>query len=175
MLARNFCDSTGLVLPSKHFHSVEITLQTGVINLGNVKLVLCSNQIFSGFEQQTSTPAPPPGSVASLTAQVQIPKTVQAGSRLRYVVMLTNNTNTPVALSPCPVYQESVFATNAPTQLILHTLQLNCSDIHAILPHSKVSYHMVISVPSETGEAKFGWHIGPGGPYSGSVLTIISG
>lgn len=50
ILSEAWCDSVGLVLPSKQFSSVELALPTGILDLSNLTLKLCNNQIFSGFQ-----------------------------------------------------------------------------------------------------------------------------
>jgi hypothetical protein len=172
ILSAAFCDAAGLVQPSKHYSSVEMTLPTGILDLSKLDLTLCANKVFSGFQQSESTP-PAPGTVASLNAKLEIPKTVKAGSTLDYQVVLENKSNETVDLSPCPVYKEVINVVNGPNgKSYSQVLELNCSTVRAIKPHQKITYQMVILVPSETGPAKFGWHIVPGGPYVGTGLTI---
>ena len=172
--ARDSCDAAATVRPTNHYNSVDIDLTTGVLELKNVHLLLCANQIFSGFQPQLTTKVPSPGSVASLYPHLQLPETIKAGSILHYVVTLENQTNTNVSLAPCPVYQEEIFVPSESTQKISRTLQLNCSRIHSIRPHSQVSFEMVIAVPSQTGPAKFSWQIGPSGPYMGVRIEVTS-
>lgn len=172
MQARDSCDPAGSVLPTNHYSSVDINLTTGVLEIKNVHLLLCDNQIFSGFQPQQTAEVPSPGSVASLSPHLQLPETIKAGSTLHYVVTLENQTKDNVSLAPCPVYQEEIFVPPGSAQKISRTLQLNCSSTHSIRPHSQVSFEMVITVPSQAGRAKFSWHIEPGGPSMGTVLTI---
>lgn len=174
ILSSAFCDSAGLVQPSEKYTSVELALPTGILDLANLNLKLCSNRIFSGFQEPVSIP-PAPGTVASLSAHLEMPKTVKAGESLRYQVILENQSNKTVTLQPCPIYKEVITVFKGmkgkSSSLIL---ELNCTTIHSIKPHQKITYQMVISVPSEPGPAKFGWHIAPGGPFVGTALTIAS-
>ncbi len=168
------CNPTGTVEPSRHYSSVEVDIPTGTLDLANLNLTLCANKIFSGF-QPISAPAPVPGTVASLTAHLDIPRTVNSGSSLKYQVVLENTSATTVDLKPCPVYQEAitVFA-GTKGRSRPRTLELNCTSVKAIKPAHKITYQMVISVPPlQPGPAKFAWSIAPGGPFAGTALTIV--
>ena len=165
------CDSAGLVQPSKYYSSVKLTLPRGTLDLSNLSLKLCGDSIISGF-MPVPPPTPAPGTVESLTANVVIPKTVKAGSLLHYQVVLENQSDKAIDLQPCPVYQEGIAALGGPIQTSSQILELNCTTVHLIKPHQKITYEMVIPVPSETGPAKFSWQVEPEGPYAGAGLTI---
>lgn len=118
-------------------------------------------------------PEPPPtlsGTYPGLSAHANLPSRVVAGTVLDYTVTLTNNTDRPVALDPCPIYQESIYA-GQPHQ---HTYRLNCTAVHAIPADGSVTYAMQIPVPdTSTSAAKFSWGISnSAGAYSGTVITI---
>lgn len=172
ILSGAYCDSTGLVQPSKYYSSVEMTLPTGILDLSKLILKLCSNKIASEFQPSISPP-PTPGTVASLNAKLEISKSVKAGSTLDYQVVLENKSNDAVSLSPCPVYKELITVISRSIKTSSQVLELNCSTIHSIGAHQKITYDMEIPVPSEIGPAKFGWQIAPSGPYAGSALTIL--
>lgn len=110
--------------------------------------------------------------MGSLTAHLDIPKTVRAGSTLSYQVVLENQSDKAVHLKPCPVYQETMTALGGKVQTNSQTLELNCTTVHSIQPHMQITYEMVITIPSQPGSAKLGWQIAPGGPYVGTGLTI---
>lgn len=173
IISAAFCDSGGLVQPSKHYSSVEITLPTGIMDLSKLVLRLCSDKVFSGFQQ--SGPAPPaPRTVASLSANVVLPATVKSASTLDYQVDLENQSNETVDLDPCPVYKEVITVVNGPNgKSNSKVLELNCSTVHSIKAHQKVTYQMAIHVPSRTGPAKFSWQIEPSGPYAGGGVTVV--
>ena len=168
------CNPTGTVEPSRHYSSVEVDIPTGTLDLANLNLTLCANKIFSGF-QPISAPAPVPGTVASLTAHLDIPRTVNSGSTLKYQVVLVNNSPRTVDLKPCPVYQEAITVfTGTKGRSRSRTLELDCTSVKAIKPAHKITYQMVISVPPlQPGPAKFAWSIAPGGPFAGTALTIV--
>ena len=172
ILSGAFCDSQGIVQPSQLYSSVEMTLPTGILDLSKLILRLCSNKITSGF-QPSIAPPPAPGTVASLNAKLEIPKSVKAGSTLDYQVVLDNKLNVAVDLSPCPVYKELITVITRSIKTSSQVLELNCSTVHSIGAHQKITYEMEIPVPSEVGPAKFGWQIAPSGPYAGSALTIV--
>jgi hypothetical protein len=119
------------------------------------------------------TPLPPaPGTAASLTASVQLPKTVRPGSKLIYTVTLSNRTATPVKLTPCPGYNEGIYASGL---VVRRWLSLNCATVHAIPAHHHLRFAMELSVPAKTppGIAKFGWSLNtPTGPSVGRIITI---
>ena len=173
ILSAAFCDAVGLVQPFRHYSSVEMTLPAGILDLSKLVLRLCSDKVFSGFQQSGSAP-PAPGTVASLNAKLEIPRTVKAGTTLDYRVVLENQSKETVDLNPCPVYKELIYVVNgAKGKTNSQVLQLNCSTVHSIKPHQKVTYQMVIQVPSETGLAKFSWQVEPSGPFAGGGVTIV--
>jgi hypothetical protein len=175
ILSSAFCDSAGLVQPSEKYTSLELALPTGTLDLVNLNLKLCSNRIFSGFQEPVSIPpAPAPGTVASLSAHLEIPKTVKVGESLHYQVMLENQSNKTVTFRPCPIYKEVITVFKGMKgKSSSQVLALNCTTIQFIKPYQKITYQMVISMPSEPGSAKFGWHIAPDGPFVGTALTIV--
>lgn len=104
------------------------------------------------------------GSYPGVSAHADLPGHVAAGTVMNYTVTLTNNTASPVALSPCPIYQETLAA----DPIDQHTYQLNCTTVHAIPPHGSVTYAMRMPVPYTPGPGtRFGWSI----PNSESATT----
>ncbi len=173
ILSAAFCDAAGLVQPFRHYSSVEMTLPAGNLDLSKLVLRLCSDKVFSGFQQSGSAP-PAPGTVASLNAKLEIARTVKAGTTLDYRVVLENQSKETVDLNPCPVYKELIYVVNGTKgKTNSQVLQLNCSTVYSIKPHQKVTYQMVIQVPSETGLAKFSWQVEPSGPFAGGGMTIV--
>jgi len=173
ILSGAFCDSAGLVQPTENYSSVELGLPTGTLGLSKLSLKLCSDKISSGFQWPVETPVPP-GTVASLSAHLEISKTVKAGTTFDYQVVLENQSNETVDLNPCPVCKELIYVVSgAKGKTNSQVLHLNCSTVHSIKPHQKITYEMVIHVPSETGPAKFSWQIEPSGPFAGGGVTIV--
>lgn len=124
----------------------------------------------------TTPPAPPTvqAPYPGLTAHVDLPSKAGAGSGLDYTVTLTNTTNHNVALDPCPVYEQGIYAVAPVSQP--HYFQLNCGTVHAIGAHESVTYAMRVAVPNAPAgtTGKFFWQIQPpgDGPAAGGVLTI---
>ena len=121
---------------------------------------------FGGPEPATTQTGTYPG----LTAHATLPSQVVAGTVLDYTVTLTNNTDRPVALAPCPIYQESIYA----GQPHVDTYRLNCTTVRTVPAKGSVTYAMRIPVPDTTASAaKFGWGIpNSAGAYSGEAITI---
>jgi hypothetical protein len=126
---------------------------------------------------ETAEGQPSPGPFARLTARLDAPSSVAAGSVLRYVVSVSNPTAQPIALSPCPAYTEwssalITLASKVPPGL---TYQLNCDTLTSIPPGATVRYAMELVIPATApvGAGKFGWQLDEsGGPYAGAALEV---
>lgn len=109
-------------------------------------------------------PNPP---TINLVPTLKLPATVKAGTTLTYEVDISNPQSKPAELLPCPIYMEySSFG----TKLLYH---LNCSTVHSIAPHGKVSYQMKMAIPSSAplGEASIHWvFFGPGNVGTGRLI-----
>ncbi len=148
----------------------------GTLSVGNVSLDtacgLSESEIGAPSPAPTS-PSPAPGSPASLTARSRIPAEVHVGSVLRYTVTLTNPAATPVSLTPCPVYSESLIGSKAALRRSYH---LNCAVVSRIDPTTSVTFAMELAVPRSfpPGVAKMSWVLDTGaGPYAGRVVQIV--
>jgi hypothetical protein len=93
-----------------------------------------------------------------------------AGRRLHYEAVLRNPTADPIALRPCPGYGQERFsmataAHDAPVN-DRQVYRLNCRPVHAVPPHGRVRFQMVVAVPRALRPGRrFGvtWHLlGPG-------------
>lgn len=118
---------------------------------------------------------PAPGTPATLSASVQLPKAIHPGKLLRYTVTLSNLTATAIALDPCPGYNEGIYAAGL---VVRRWLALNCDIVHTVAPHSKVQYAMELAIPATTplGVAKFGWRLDTAtGPSIGRVISVAAG
>jgi hypothetical protein len=129
-----------------------------------------------GLPERTTATAPPsPGSLDTLRVAVSLPSSAQAGATLRYLITITNPTDTAVRLEPCPSYTEWFYL---PTEPIDHhrgpAYLLNCDAIRLIAPGHRVRYEMRMRLPAmPSGVAKFGWHLNtPNEPGAGTVLAI---
>lgn len=74
-----------------------------------------------------------------------------AGRALRYEAVLRNPTGDPIPLSPCPGYGQGRFslATAADDEPVNdgQVYRLNCRPVHAVPPHGRVRFQMVVRVP----------------------------
>lgn len=125
----------------------------------------------------TAEGQPSPGPLAGLTARLDVPSSVAAGSVLDYAVTLSNPTAQPIALSPCPAYTEwsSALMTTESKETPGLTYRLNCDTVTSIPPGASVTYAMKLDIPASAlvGTSKFGWQLDePGGPYVGGPLEV---
>jgi hypothetical protein len=136
---------------------------------------LCGGWRMSGFGLPLRTTAelpPKPGSIDTLRVIVSLPATARAGTTLRYLVTLTNPTDTSVRLDPCPSYTEAV-AASIP-RLLHPAFFLTCDAVGSIAPGGRVRYEMRLRLPTmPPGRAKFNWHLNvPSEPGSSAILAI---
>ena len=101
---------------------------------------------------------PPPLPEQTLAVQVQLSSTAHPGETLRYVVALTNPSDAPISLDPCPDYIES--AGDFP-DAVKSGYQLNCDGVHEIGAHGTVRYAMELDIPmtAPPGRARIYWSI----------------
>jgi Protein of unknown function (DUF4232) len=126
-------------------------------------------------ERTTATVPPSPGSLDTLRVSVSLPPSARAGATLRYLVTITNPTDTAVPLEPCPSYTEAMFLQTGSTEHhVSPTFFLNCDAVRLIAPGRHVRYEMRLRLPAmPSGVAKFGWHLNtPNEPGAGTVLAI---
>jgi hypothetical protein len=117
-------------------------------------------------------PAPDPHLYAGLDLSVQHPASALAGTTMIFTVTLSNHSGHAVALRPCPVYEEGIYALG---QAAVHIYRLNCGTVRSIAAGRRVSYAMRMPVPAAPGLAKLSWTIPAGGLFGGGVLTIVRG
>lgn len=148
----------------------------GTLSVGHVYIDtacgLSESEIGAPSPAPTS-PSLPPGSPASLTARSTIPAEVHVGSVLRYTVTLTNPAATPVSLTPCPVYSESLIGS---TTALRRSYHLNCAVVNRIDPTTSVTFAMELAVPRSfpPGATKMSWVLDTGaGPYAGRVVQVV--
>ena len=160
------------------YTGITITLPDGrgTLGVGHVSLDtacgLSESEIGAAPPVPTS-PVAAPGSPASLTAHSTIPAEVHAGADLRYTVTLTNPTATPVSLTPCPVYSESLIGNKTALRM---SYQLNCAVVSRIDPGTATTFAMELSVPlsfPSSGAKMFWWLDAPSGPYTGRLLQVV--
>jgi hypothetical protein len=132
-----------------------------------------------GLPERTTATAPPsPGSLDTLRVAASLPSSARAGATLRYLITITNPTDTAVRLEPCPSYTEWFYL---PAKPIDHhrspAYHLNCDWVRLIAPGRRVRYEMRLRLPAlPSGDAKFGWHLNtPNELGAGGVLAIRHG
>jgi len=161
------------------YRDLTFRLPDGTRLLTDTRLTrLCGGWQMSRFglpERTTATAPPSPGSLDTLRVSVSLPPSVRAAATLRYLVTITNPTDTAVRLEPCPSYTEAVYLqTGSIVHHVSPTLFLNCHAVRLIAPRRRVRYEMRLRLPAmPSGEAKFGWHLNtPNEPGAGTVLVI---
>jgi len=170
--ARDSCNPAGTVLPHQRYTALRLHFPTGAVSLSGLHLLLCTPYVFTSF--QVPQPGPPaPGTTPSLQAKVEAPATATAGSKLHFVVVLSNPSGMAVHFEACPVYTEGLYVVNPGARSEV-TFRLNCAGARSIAGHSQVPFEMVVPVPSATGAAKLYWEIDPDGPAAGSVVMVTA-
>jgi hypothetical protein len=118
-------------------------------------------------------PSEPHDPLTDLTVSLETPPTVNAGDTLTYVADLTNPTDGPISLSPCPGYIQSA---RSPTP-VKDLYALNCVPVGAIAAHGTVRFEMRMQIPADTpaGSLTIFWNlIGPSRPGSSAGLTVTT-
>jgi hypothetical protein len=114
--------------------------------------------------------------LSPLTATIAAPRSVGAGTTLRYVVTVMNPTDTEYSLVPCPAYEQFVGSgSGEPWVATIREGYLNCDAVSAIPARRSVSFEMRLAIPADqpAGEAKFGWHLqGEQGPWANAPLLV---
>jgi Protein of unknown function (DUF4232) len=132
-----------------------------------------------GLPPRTTATVPPrPGSLDTIHVALSLPSSARDGTTLRYLITLTNPTDTAVRLNPCPSYTEAIYAPGAPSDgSRALAFFLNCDTVHRIDPGGRVRFRMRLRLPAlPPVQAKFSWHLNtPGEPGSGAVLAIKRG
>jgi len=129
-----------------------------------------------GLPQRTTATMPPKaGSLDSLHVALSLPRSARSGRTLRFLVTLTNRSDTTVRLDPCPSYTEALYLPGPPTDHhVSLALFLNCDSVRSIAPGQRVRYEMRLGLPAmPSGQAKFGWHLNASTePGVGALLNI---
>jgi hypothetical protein len=102
----------------------------------------------------------PPDSLTELTASLEMPATVAADAVLVYVVALTNPTEHPITLDPCPAY---IQADSSPTP-VKDIEALNCAPVRTLAAGATTRFEMHLQMPGDTaaGTVRVFWSlVGP--------------
>src|SRR5215475_12756893 len=105
---------------------------------------------------------------AGLTASIDAGAGAVRGKPLTYTVELTNPSNVPVALDPCPAYGESIGKH-------MRLYRLNCAP-RVIGPESTLRFAMVLDVPADLapGATVVGWQLIDATDISASATRPIT-
>jgi hypothetical protein len=117
-------------------------------------------------------PSPVAGTADALSPALILPPTASSGSTLRYLVVLTNPTDLPTRLLPCPSYTEAVGYPNS----VVRTYWLNCSAVPELAPGQGEKFSMQLLIPRSVllGVSKFSWHLNtPDEPGAGGTIRIV--
>ena len=94
------------------------------------------------------------------------PRRIEPGDLVRFTVRLTNPTNDPIPLHPCPVYRMAIDGQGEPMD---EWHRLHCEAASEIGPHRHVDFAMQKASPD--GCCSILWFLwGYPGPYDGDVL-----
>jgi len=128
----------------------------------------------SGIGISDFTPVPvPPDRLVAITVSDSLPEPAIAGTVYSYTVTLTNNGHTPLALTPCPNYDETVYPIASGGVPHTYAYQLNCSST-PIPAGGHLTFDMQIAIPADAlGQSKFSWDLEtPSGRAVGGLLNI---
>ena len=165
------------------YHALRVVFanRRGVVGVNRLNLdVACGlEESHLGVRPPTSdVSVAPPGSVGSLLATVTLPRSLRAGTTIRYVVSLRNPTGKTVRFTPCPNFTESIFL--APgvkgTRPEAHTYALNCAQATPVPPHGTERFAMALTIPysARSSLVKFGWSLDTDvGPFAGRAITVL--
>lgn len=110
-------------------------------------------------------------SLGQLNGSLSAPDEQARGGTLNYTVTLSNPTSSPISLSPCPAYTQSIYTES---KTVSSTLRLNCAAANAqIPPNAAVSFAIQAQVPADlpAGGAKLSWKL-EDGPGVGKVISL---
>ena len=126
---------------------------------------MCHALSVSRFGVPADDPSADDAFVSPLSAQLDAPDTMRAGTTLAFVVTIRNRSKRAYALRPCPGYEEYLYAFGQPADA---RYQLNCDTVTSIPARGSVRYAMRLALPASMRPGrvtKFGWvlHV-PGEP-----------
>jgi hypothetical protein len=104
--------------------------------------------------------SPPPAQAdTGLQMRLDPPATAVAGERLRYEVVLTNSSRTPVAFATCPGFEQRLGVLDGPE--VADRRRLNCEGAGSVAPGEVARFEMLLDVPAwmPTGSAVLSWQL----------------
>jgi hypothetical protein len=119
----------------------------------------------------TSEPLSP---LDALQAQLlPVPSTSTVPGQLEYQVRLSNPTTTPILLSPCPSYTESLGSKAQPPWMPLQTYELNCLAAPSSVPAGGfLVFMMEGNSVAGSGTSKLGWVLNGTGVSAGTPTRV---
>lgn len=125
----------------------------------------------TGFSDPHYPQPEPVYPLSVLRASLELPRTVQVGSVLRYTVALRNPTAHRVSLAPCPGFVEAADTTTPDKR----TYALNCAPVGSIGAGRTVRFAMRLPVPpdSTAGPVRVLWSLqAPDTEATGTIVVI---
>jgi hypothetical protein len=126
-----------------------------------------------GLPRRWAPPPRRPGTPDVLRLRLALPRSVKAGTVLRYTLTLSNPMPSAVNLSSCPSYTESMLDGR---HRVGHSYRLNCSEVRVIPAHGRVRYAMRLALPQSlpAGWAKIAWYLNtPAGLVTGGGISVV--
>jgi len=118
-----------------------------------------------------------PGSLASLSAFLKAPATVKTGATLPGWVTISNNTNTPVKVSPCPEVVEQLRVVPMKVEIVIGVRgPLNCGQApKSLVPGSSVTFEMALDTAGQqAGEGMLSWQLLAGGKPALTLTRLVT-
>ena len=127
----------------------------------------CGLHLTRFFVPQPEQPDPP-SPLQHLAVAIETPDTVAAGTTLDYAIDLTNRSDQPVSLNPCPAYLQAA----SPPTPVKDIEALNCAPVGSIPARGTVRFEMRMPIPADTpaGELRVFWDLI--GPDLASVASV---
>jgi hypothetical protein len=157
------------------YHHIDILLPGG----GTVSLdrasngfdVTCGLHLSTFFVQQPEQPEPH-DPLSDLQASLEAPPTVSAGTTLTYLADLSNPTDQPIRLSPCPGYVESA---TAPTP-VKESYALNCAPVGAIAAQHTIRFEIRMHIPTDTpaGPLTIHWRLYAPSVTGSATVNVVT-
>ncbi len=125
-----------------------------------------------------------PGSLASLSAFLKAPATVKTGATLPSWVTVSNDTNTPVKLSPCPEVVEQLRVVGqtkgvkpVKTDIVIGVRgPLNCGQApKSLAPGSSITFEMALDTAGQqAGEGMLSWQLLASGKPALTLTWLVT-
>lgn len=144
------------------------------------------------FHVEQPTPPEPKDPLRDIRVSLRLPRTIVRGSTLVYGVRLTNRTDHPASLDPCPGYFETLLSPQSQasaglpeasrvvpgTDYSKASWSLNCAPVGAILAHGSTWFAMRLDVPVNVPAGRYTveWSLIGGQllkAHAGGPITVV--